>query len=115
MKALRSSPTADNASAARESLAAFGVILNEHLVHEERDLEPFAATHLKGSPQGKIAQTAVRKAQKGNAGTFFAWLSDGAGPDERAALAKQVPAPVLFLLRAIGGRDYRRRIAPVWS
>jgi hypothetical protein len=115
MQALRSGPTADNASTAREAIAAFGVILNEHLAHEERDLEPFAATHLKGSPLFKTTQAAVRKAQKGNTGTLFAWLSDGAGPDERAALAKAVPAPVLFVLRTIGGRDYRRRIAPVWS
>jgi len=115
MTALHKSPSADNASAARESVAAFGTILHDHLAHEERDLEPFSVANFKGTPQFKAAQTAVRKSLKGQTGTFFAWLSDGAGPDERSALAKQVPAPVLFVIRTVGGRDYRRRIASVWS
>jgi hypothetical protein len=115
MQALRQSPTADNARTARESIASFGAILAEHLEHEERDLEPFAAAKLKGSPQGKAAAAAVRKAQKGNLGTFFAWLLDGADADTRSALSREVPAPIVFLINRLGGRDYRRRIAPVWS
>ena len=115
MQALHLVPSADNASAARESVAAFGTIMNDHLAHEERDLEPFAAANLKGTPQGKAAATAVRKSMKGQAGTFFAWLSDGAGPDELKALTREIPAPVLFLIKGIGGRDYRRRVAPTWS
>jgi hypothetical protein len=114
MKTLQQSPTADNASTARESVGAFGAILTDHLDHEERDLEPFAATTLKDSPQWKTTQTAVRKAHSGNSGTFFAWLSDGADADARAALGKEVPAPVLFVIRKFGGRDYNRRIASVW-
>jgi hypothetical protein len=115
MQALRQSPTADNAHSARESVASFGAILTQHLDHEERDLEPFAAAKLKGSPQGKAAAAAVRKAQKGNLGTFIAWLLDGADPGTRAALSREIPAPVVFVIDRIGGRDYRRRIAPVWS
>ena len=68
-----------------------------------------------GSPQCKTTQAAVRKATRAQTGTFFAWLSDGAGPDERAALAKEMPAPVMFVISQVGGRDYRRRIASVWS
>ena len=115
MTALHQSPSADNASAARESMAAFGTIMTDHLDHEERDLEPFTAANFKGTPQAKAAQAAVRKSMKGQAGTFFAWLSDGAGPGERAALTKEIPAPVLFVIKGVGGRDYRRRIAAVWS
>lgn len=115
MKALQQSPSADNASTARESVGAFGAILTHHLEHEERDLEPWAVAHLKGSPLYKSTQVAVRKAHKGNAGTFFAWLSDGADADARAALAKEVPAPVLFLIRRFGGRDYTRNVGSVWS
>src|SRR5688572_24472051 len=47
MQALRQSPSADNTSAAREAVTAFGAILNEHLAHEERDLEPFAVANFK--------------------------------------------------------------------
>jgi len=115
MRALQQSPTEDNARTARDAVAAFGAILTDHLAHEERDLEPFAATKLRGSPQWKTTQAAVRKAHKGNTGTFIAWLSDGADADARAGLAKELPAPVLFVIRTFGGRDYRRRIAPVWT
>lgn len=115
MKALQTSPNADNASAARESVAAFGAILSTHLEHEERELEPWVAAHLLGTPQAKAARAAVRKANKGNAGTFVAWLSDGADADARAALAREVPPPALFMLRTFGGRDYRRNVGSVWA
>jgi hypothetical protein len=48
-------------------------------------------------------------------GRFFAWLLDGAGPDERAAVSGTVPGPVLKLLTGIFGRGYRKNVAPVWS
>lgn len=115
MKALHQHPTEDNARTARDAVSAFGAILTDHLAHEERDLEPFAATKLKGSPQWKTTQSAVRKAHKGKTGTFIAWLSDGADADARAGLAREVPGPVLFVIRKVGGRDYQRRIASVWS
>jgi hypothetical protein len=77
-------------------------------------LEPVAATQ-KGTPGMKSAQVAVRKAHKGETGTFFAWLMDGADPDAKAGLRSEVPAPVVFLLAGLGGRDYKRRIASVWA
>jgi hypothetical protein len=63
----------------------------------------------------KGALRELRKAAKGIAGTFFAWLQDGADPDARAALRHEVPPPVLFVLTRIGGRAYNRQIAPVWA
>ena len=115
MKVLHQNPSADNANAARESTSAFGAILNEHLEHEERELEPWAVEHLKPSPLFKETQKAVRRAHKGNGGTFFAWLSDGADADARAGLGSMVPPPVLFLMTRVGGRDYNRRVATVWK
>lgn len=115
MEALRRSPEADNARTAREAVSSFGAVLTDHLEHEERDLEPFAVSTLKGSPQGKAAAAAVRKAHQGQTGTFIAWLLDGADADARAGLSREIPAPIVFLINRIGGRDYRRRIAPVWT
>jgi hypothetical protein len=114
MLALRADPTAGQADKARIDVSAVRAVLEDHLAHEERDLEPFTAQH-RGTPQLKAAVAAVRKRHKGSAGTFFAWLSDGADEDARAGLRKEIPAPVLKLLVAIGGRDYRRRIASAWS
>ena len=63
----------------------------------------------------EACQKAVRKAHKGNSGTFFTWLLDGADPDAKAGLRREVPPPVLFVISRIGGRDYTRHIASVWS
>jgi hypothetical protein len=115
MRALPEEPSAENARTAREAVGAFGTVLVDHLEHEERDLEPFAASTLKGSPQGKAAAAAVRKAHQGQTGTFVAWLLDGADADARAGLSREIPAPVVFLLHRLGGRRYRRRIASVWA
>ena len=114
MRTLRAEPTADRARAARADVDALRTVLEDHLAHEERDLEPFTAQH-RSAPQIKAAVGAVRKRHKGSAGTFFAWLSDGADDDAKAGLRKELPPPVLKVLVAVAGRDYRRRIASVWS
>ena len=114
MQALQQSPSADNASAAREAVAAFGTILNDHLAHEERDLEPFGADH-QDTRQHKAAVAKARKSHTEGAGTFFAWLADTDDPAIAAALRREVPRPVLFLLTTLGGRSYKRCSAAAWS
>ena len=71
--------------------------------------------HRGGHTAVKAAQAAVRKAHKGEGGTFVAWLMDGAAPEDVAALKKEIPPPVVAVLNAIPGRQYRKNIAPVWS
>ena len=114
MQTFHSDPSAANAAAARTAVAELHRSVEEHLTHEERDLEPFMASQL-ATPQLKAAQVAVRKAHKGGAGTFFAWLMDGKDPDVASALRHEIPAPVLFVIGRLGGRDYNRRIASVWA
>jgi hypothetical protein len=114
MKAFHSGPSEDSASTARATITNLGGVIESHLAHEERDLEPVAAAH-SAPPQMKAGVKAVRKAHKGNAGTFFTWLLDGADPDAKAGLRREVPPPVLFVVTRIGGRDYTRRIAPTWA
>lgn len=114
MKAFDSEPSTDAVSTARGAITELDGVVRNHFTHEERDLEPVAELH-HASPQMKAAQKAVRKAHKGNAGVFFAWLLDGAGADDKAGLRREVPAPVLFVITRVAGRDYTRRIAPVWA
>jgi hypothetical protein len=114
MRTFRADPSEQNTAAARSAIANLATVLGDHLTHEERDLEPLAAEHL-SSPQMKDAARKVRQAFKGNAGTFMAWLQDGADADARAALRHEIPPPVLFVLTRFGGRDYNRRIAPIWA
>ena len=47
-------------------------------------------------------------------GTFFAWVTDGAGPDEMAAITSGIPKPVFTVITGIFGRNYRKQVAPVW-
>lgn len=113
MSSYASAPSSANAAAARTAVAGLRTTLDSHLAHEERDLEPFFIDRL-ATPQVKAALRSVRTAHKGNAGTFFSWLDDGADPDARAGLRREVPAPVLAMLKTFGGRSYKRRIAPTW-
>jgi hypothetical protein len=111
---LRADPSASNARDARGAIGDLEAVVNEHLAHEEQELEPraaeFHATH-----EMKAAQKRVRRAHRGNQGTLFAWLLDGADADAKQGLSREVPAPVLFVISRVGGRRYRRTVAPVWA
>jgi hypothetical protein len=114
MKRLSREPSAEQVEAARAALGRLSAVVDEHLTHEERDLEPFLVAQSQ-TPQIKASVKAVRKAHKGNAGTFFAWLLDGASADDVRALRREVPPPVLFVISRVGGRQYARTVAAVWS
>lgn len=114
VRRLPADPSAGAAAAARAAVGELGEVLHEHLEHEERDLEPWAAAR-KGTPELKAAAVEVRRAHKGEAGTFVAWLLDGAAPGDAAALRREIPAPVVGVLNAVPGRRYRRSVAPVWA
>ena len=114
MATFRADPSAENAASSRTSIAELARVFEDHIVHEVRDLEPFAIAKL-GTPPMKAAAVAVRKAHKGNSGTFFAWLHDGAGDAERRFLRQDIPPPVMFMIVKLGGRKYTKTIAPVWA
>lgn len=114
VRRLGSDPSASRAADARAAIGELGEVLNDHLAHEEATLEPWSAT-VRDTPQMKQAAAAVRKAHKGNAGTFVAWLLDGAAPHDVAGLKKEMPPPVVAVLNAVPGRRYRREVATVWA
>lgn len=106
-------PTASTARAAHAAIVELHRVLDAHLDHEERDLEPFGASHTE-TPQHKAAVARARKSHTEGVGTFFAWLSDTDDPQIARALRREVPAPVLFVLTKVGGRHYRRRVTAAW-
>jgi hypothetical protein len=55
------------------------------------------------------------KVSPARGGRFFAWLLDGASPDQRAALSGTVPGPVLKIVTGVFGRGYNKNVAPVWT
>ncbi len=114
VRRLSDDPSASRAADARAAIGELGEVLNEHLAHEEAELEPWAAG-VSDTPQFKAARVAVRKAHQGEGGTFVAWLLDGASADDVAGLKKEIPAPVVRVLNAVPGRHYRKNIASVWT
>lgn len=103
---------ADTAAAAMQALQTTTVT---HLDHEEQETEAVLAQH-EGDPAVKeMGRKFSRRVGPAKAGTFFAWVQDGATPEEQAALRASVPRPVLAVLGGLLGRRYRKEVAPVWS
>jgi hemerythrin-like domain-containing protein len=113
MQQLRRSPSAASAASARDAMAKLSAVAGEHLDHEESDLEPFYLAK-KDTPEIKAMGRRFARVSPPAAGTFFAWLQDGASSEELANLRQSVPGPVLAIFGGVFGRAYRRSIAPLW-
>jgi len=114
MRALRDTVSSQNIAAARSAITELRTVALEHLEHEEADLEPFLLSH-KGNPDLRaMGRQMGREYKLPEAGVFFAWLQDGADPDEKAALRKEVPGPVVAMLTRVFGGKYRRTVAATW-
>jgi hemerythrin-like domain-containing protein len=114
MRALRRAPSGANAAAARDEITKLRAVATEHLDHEEADVEPFYLAN-KNAPEMKAMGRRFGKMSPPAAGTFFAWLQDGASSDDLDGLRQNVPGLVVTILTGIFGRGYRRSIAPAWS
>ena len=57
---------------------------------------------------------AFGKVSPARGGRFFAWVLDGASPEERAAVTREVPGPVVTIIGGIFGRGYRKNVASLW-
>ncbi len=107
-------PTREAATAAADVVARSGEVIAGHLDHEERDIEPVIRRY-SDSPGWKAVEKQFRAGGVRRAGNLMAWLQDGGSPPAQAALRRTIPPPVLFVLSRAFGRDYHRRIAPVWQ
>ena len=106
-------PSASRAQAAADTVSSASVVINNHLEHEERDVEPFLA-QFEDDAEWKAVTKRLRPPALADAGSSLAWMQDGAGGRELAALRETIPAPVLALVSRILGRRYRREVAPIW-
>ncbi|MEP9395143.1 hemerythrin domain-containing protein [Gordonia sp. VNK1] len=113
MQDFASAATPESAQKARVAVGHLSDVLLNHLAHEERDLEPISARYQE-TPEMKAATKTVIKSELGRLGQLIAWLQDGADDNDRRGLRKQIPDPVVFVANAVGGRRYRREIAPIW-
>lgn len=110
---LAGTAAAEDARHARASVQHAVTVVERHLEHEERDLEPMLAPHLQ-TPEWRAVERQLRRQPVGVVGRFFAWVRDGIGEDERRCLDATVPRPVTRVLGRVAGRAYHREVAPVW-
>ena len=113
MTALATSGTAAAADAARASVVRTQAVVEEHLSHEENDLEPHLHTY-EETPEWKAVEKKLSRQPPSVAGPFFAWLTDGMSDEHRAFLRTLIPVPVVTVLARVFGRRYNREVAPVW-
>ena len=101
-------------TALRETLTELQAVTEAHLAHEEAAVEQLMLDKA-DDPVVKDMGRKFGKVSPVVGGTFFAWVRDGASPDELAAIERDVPKPVLVLIGGIFGRGYRKNVAPVWA
>ena len=91
----------DAADALASSLAG-------HLTHEERDGLPLIGEALSSAEWRAVGFKIVRKNGLSAGGEMFAWLADGADPDQAAAAIGTLPPPARLVYRAIWKPRYNR-------
>jgi len=114
MGALVQTAGAEEAKAALVAFETLRGVTVAHLDHEEAEIEDVYLTK-RDTPELKAMGKAFAKVSPARGGRFFAWLLDGASPEERAAVTRDVPGPVLAIIGGIFGRAYRKNVAPAWS
>jgi len=110
----RSASRAD-ADAALEAVTRLDETTTTHLDHEETLTEPALAEHEGHAALKEMGRKFSRRSGPAKAGNFFAWVQDGAAPDELAAFRAQVPRPVVAVMGGLFGRRYRKEVAPTWT
>ena len=113
MNGLARNASSARVAAAREAMGELQAATVRHLDHEEAEIEPFYLQHA-DHPEMKAMGREFGRRSPAFAGRFFAWVTDGASPQEQAAFRENVPGPVFTVMNALWGRGYRRQVAPVW-
>jgi hypothetical protein len=112
--ALVATPTTAMASSAADQVTGAQTVINDHLAHEEADIEPLLAAR-----EEDVAWKAVSKRLRPpsivDGANAIAWMVDGAGERERTSLRATIPGPVVTVLTKMLARRYRREVAPAWS
>jgi hypothetical protein len=112
--ALTRSGGAPEASTARDAVVRLREVTEAHLDHEEAELEGVYQAK-RDTPEIKaMGKAFAKEGGAARGGRFFAWVLDGASPEERRAVTSTVPGPVLAVLTKVFGRGYTKEVAPVW-
>ena len=97
-----------DARAIGDAADALARSLTGHLTHEERDGLPLIGEALTSAEWRRVGFRIVRKNGLSAGGEMFAWLADGADPDQAAAAIGTLPPPARLVYRAIWKPRYDR-------
>jgi Hemerythrin HHE cation binding domain len=97
-----------DARAIGDAADALATTLTAHLTHEERDGLPLIGVALTSAEWRGVGFRIVRKNGLSAGGEMFAWLADGADPDQAAAAIGTLPPPARLAYRAIWKPRYHR-------
>ena len=113
LESVVAAPTSANAAIAADEVSRAAGVINDHLEHEERDVEgPMG--DLENDAEFKELSKKLRPASIVDAANALAWMQDGAGERERSSLRATIPGPVVSLLTLLLARRYKREVAPAW-
>lgn len=115
LRALQQTPTKATADQARTAIATLRSVAEEHMAHEERDVEPLYLAKRNMPELKAMSRKFARDRSPLRAGDFFAWLENGASAEQRAGLRRELPPAVLAVFSRVLGRRYRKQVAPVWA
>jgi hypothetical protein len=101
-----------DARAIGDAADALATSLTGHLTHEERDGLPLIGVALTDAEWRSVGFRIARKNGLSAGGEMFAWLADGADPDQAAAAIGTLPPPARLAYRAIFKPRYDR--TPHW-
>jgi hemerythrin-like domain-containing protein len=104
-----------DADTAGNAMARLEATTVAHLDHEEQEIEEPILSQPDHPAVKQMGRKFSRRSGPAKAGVFFAWMQDGASPEELTAFRASVPGPVMTVLAAVFGRGYRKNVAPVWS
>ena len=97
-----------DARAIGDAADALARSLTGHLAHEERDGLPLIGEALTSAEWRGVGFKIVRKNGLSAGGEMFAWLADGADPDQATAAIGTLPPPARLVYRAIWKPRYKR-------
>lgn len=111
---LRTSAAASDARLAADALGRLRDAATTHFAHEEAQMHD-----LLGAADPQAVQAALRRmgrdAPMSEALWFVQWVSDSLDPQQRAAFAEVMPAPLRGLSSLLAGRRYRRVTAAAFG
>lgn len=76
-------------------------------------MEPISSAHRDAPEVHEIAKKFGKRLTPAKGGRFIAWVLDGASADEKAAVTRDIPGPVVKIIGGILGTPYRRKVASV--